>query len=427
VKKLLILFTILIMWEGSLFALETYNLDNGVKLVYKHTPDKKVTSVQLWMKTGSINENKDNNGISHFLEHMVFKGTKSFAPDEIDTLVESKGGQMNAATSKDYTFYYITIPTFNAEIAFHVISEMVFEATFPEKEIEKEKPVVIQEIMRKHDSPTHDMWVYISEQLFENTPYEREIIGTVDNVNSFDKKTLLKYYSGFYHPENMTLVVVGDLGFDKAKKLALQYFNKTKNSQVINKDFGKPTKLSNVEKVFKKDISQEYTALVFRAPPITEKDRYALEVLTEILSGGEYSLLNEKLKNIEKPLVNMVFGGYMGLKKGGSFTFFYTRQFEKNRKPLEEIEKIIQDITEGNISEKSVERAKKRLKAQTVFQREKTSSEANDIGMAYTLGIEDYYLEYTEKIESVTIKDIKTVANSIFNQPHILTKTIPTN
>lgn len=415
------------MWEGSLFALETYDLDNGVKLVYKHTPDKKVTSVQLWMKTGSVNEDNDNNGISHFLEHMVFKGTKSFKPDEIDTLVESKGGQMNAATSKDYTFYYITIPTFNAETAFHVISEMVFEATFPKDEIEEEKPVVIQEIMRKHDSPTYDMWVYISEQLFKNTPYEREVIGTVENVESFTRDTLLKYYAGFYHPKNMTLVVVGDLGFDKAKTLALQYFNKTKNSPVITKNFGKLTPLNSVEKIFKKDISQEYTAMVFSAPPMTDKNRYTLEVLTELLSGGEYSLLNEQLKNIDSPLVNMVFGGYMGLKHGGSFTFFYTRQFEENQKPLDEIEKIIQDITEGNISEKNLERAKNRLKAQTVFQREKASSEAHDIGMAYTLGIPDFYLDYTEKIESVTIEDIKTVANSIFKQPYIITKTIPIN
>ncbi|WP_273265771.1 M16 family metallopeptidase [Flexistipes sinusarabici] len=427
-KKLILALTFFFILEGFSMALQTHELPNGVQLVYKHVPGNKITSVQLWMKTGSVNETAQNNGISHFLEHMVFKGTEKFAPDEIDTLVEAKGGQMNAATSKDYTFYYITIPTFNVETAFNVISQMVFEATFPKEEIKKEKPVVIQEIMRKYDSPTYDMWTYLSETLFKNTPYAREVIGSVENIKSFDRQTLLKYYNSFYHPENMTLVVVGDLSEDKAKELAMQYFNKTKDANPINKSFGIPDKLNkNVKKVFEKDITQSYTALVYRAPSLMSEDKYELEVLTEILSGGEYSLLNEKLKNIENPLVNMVFGGYLGQKYGGSFTFFYTKHPSTDGDPLSKIREIIDNLQKGNLSEKDLKKAKNRLKAETVFQREKASNEAHDIGMAYTLGITDYYKDYVENIEAVELGDIKDVARKIFSDNYILVKTVPKN
>ncbi|HCW93696.1 MAG TPA: insulinase family protein, partial [Flexistipes sinusarabici] len=292
----------------------------------------------------------------------------------------------------------------------------------------KEKPVVIQEIMRKYDSPTYDMWTYLSETLFKNTPYAREVIGSVENIKSFDRQTLLKYYNSFYHPENMTLVVVGDLSEDKAKELAMQYFNKTKDANPINKSFGIPDKLNkNVKKVFEKDITQSYTALVYRAPSLMSEDKYELEVLTEILSGGEYSLLNEKLKNIENPLVNMVFGGYLGQKYGGSFTFFYTKHPSTDGDPLSKIREIIDNLQKGNLSEKDLKKAKNRLKAETVFQREKASNEAHDIGMAYTLGITDYYKDYVENIEAVELGDIKDVARKIFSDNYILVKTVPKN
>lgn len=427
-KKLILILAFFFIWEGFSMALQINELPNGVQLVYKHIPGNKITSVQLWMKTGSVNETAENNGISHFLEHMVFKGTKFFAPDEIDTIVEAKGGQMNAATSKDYTFYYITIPTFNVDTAFHVISQMVFDATFPEEEIKKEKPVIIQEIMRKYDNPTHDMWTYLSDTLFNNTSYAREVIGSVENIKSFDRSTLLKYYNSFYHPQNMTLVVVGDLSFDKAKDLALEYFNKSKNAKPVSKKFGTPEKLKkDVEKVFKKDITQSYTALVYKAPSLKGDDKYSLEVLTEILSGGEYSLLNEKLKNIEHPLVNMIFGGYMGQKHGGSFTFFFTKHPDTKGDPLSKIHTIIDNLKEGKLSDENLKKAKNRLKAQTVFQREKASNEANDIGMAYTLDITEYYKDYVKKIDSVTLDDIKKVSNKIFSENYILVKTVPEN
>ncbi|BAI79990.1 peptidase, M16 family [Deferribacter desulfuricans SSM1] len=420
------LMIILLCFGGVSLATTEFKLKNGVNVVFKQVDGVKIVSIQLWMKTGSRNENEKNNGIAHFLEHMVFKGTEKYKPSQIDEIVESNGGQMNAATSKDYTFYYITIPSKNAEVAFDVISEMVFKAKFLPEEIEKEKPVVIQEIKRKYDSPTYDMWVELSKNLYKNTTYAMEVIGTEDNVKSFTRETLFDYYNHFYHPENMTLVVVGDLSQAEVKKLAEKYFNKTKEVKSGKQIIFKPTILQkNIEKTFYKNVNQAYVAISYKAFPLTSDKIYAAEVLTEILSGGEFSLLNQKLK-YEKSLVTSVFGGYMGLKYDGSFTFYFTSAPNKQKEAEKELFSLIKELKDGNlITKNDIEKAKNRLISQFLFQHEKVSSEANDIGYSYTHDIKNYYKDYEKNIERITLHDIKELAKHIFSGHYVLVKTLP--
>ncbi|MGA1847419.1 M16 family metallopeptidase [Deferribacter abyssi] len=424
-KRILFVIIFTILYGGSALAVDVFKLQNGVTVVYKYMKDIKIVSVQLWMKTGSRNEYKFNNGIAHFLEHMVFKGTEKYKPSQIDEIVESHGGIMNAATSKDYTFYYITIPSKNAELAFDVISEMVFKAKFLPDEIKKEKPVVIQEIRRKYDSPTYDMWVALSNYLYKGTTYSIEVIGTEENIKSFNQKILFDYYNHFYHPQNMILVVVGDITKDKIEKLANRYFNLIKPVKAGKQKTFNPVKLDkDIEKDFYKKVSQVYMALSFKAFPLTDKRIYAAEVLTEVLSGGEFSLLNRKLK-YEKQLVTSVYGGYMGLKYDGSFTFYLTCLPDKLEDSEKELWKVINNLKKGDISKKDVEKAKKRLVSQLLFQREKANSEANDIGYSFTHEIQDYYLNYEKNIESVKVEDIKSLAIDLFSKHFVKVRTLP--
>ncbi len=409
----------------NLFASEEFRLSNDIRVVYNKIPNIKITSVQLWMNTGSRNETKEINGISHFLEHMVFKGTKSFKPDEIDSIVEANGGQMNAATSKDYTFYYITIPTENVEVAFKAISEMVFDALFIDEEIEKEKPVVIEEIKRKFDDPTYDMWTTLAEVLHKGTSYSMEVIGTEDNVRSFNHQKLMDYYKRYYHPHNMTLAIVGDIDKERAYSLAEKYFSKKRDVA-----FGEPIVFeqkpleTSVEKYFRKDVNQVYGLLAYPAPKMNEKDIYPLDLLEEILSGGEMSILNRILKN-EKGLVNSVFGGYSGLKYGGTFLVFYTCEPGKETKVDKEIMKIFSDLLNNGIPKGELESARNRLKSSVIFRREKASAEAEDIGYSYTLGMENYYKNYIENVNKTTEDDILRVFKGILTNNSVMIKTLP--
>jgi predicted Zn-dependent peptidase len=423
--RLIFAVLILISTGGNVLAQETLKLDNGITLIYKKIPNTKIVSVQTWIKTGSVNETEKENGISHFLEHLVFKGTKKYAPGDIDVVVEGNGGVLNAATSKDYTFYYVTIPSEKAETAFDTISEMVLRASFIPEEIEKEKPVVVQEIKRKYDRPTSMMWEEFSNVMFDGTPYAREVIGTEENVNSFTKEMITDYYNRFYHPENMTLVVVGDMEFETVREMAFKYFSEKRAVEA-----GRPyaqdgyTVLDgDVSRIIKKDISQEYGVFAFPAKSVSGSDVYSLEVLGEILSGGEFSELNIRMR-YNKQLVNSVSGGYYGLKNHGAFIFTYNAQPGGADVIKDEIMKTIHDLPDI-LTDEAIEKAKNRLKSQSVFTREKSSSEANDIGYSYTLGRPDYYHEFHERVGRVTRESILSSVQGIFGGHHAWLRTLP--
>ncbi|ADD67641.1 peptidase M16 domain protein [Denitrovibrio acetiphilus DSM 12809] len=425
IRKLLIAVFIIVIAGGNVLAQQIEKLDNGLTLIYKQIPNVNVVSVQAWIKTGSVNETQKENGISHFLEHMVFKGTDKFAPGDIDSLVESSGGVLNAATSKDYTFYYVTAPSHKAEVAFDTISEMVFHAKFIPEEIAKEKPVVVQEIKRKFDRPTAEMWTDFAEIMFGGTPYSREVIGTEDNVNAFTRDMLVDYYNRYYHPENMTLVVVGDTDFKKVRELADKYFSYKRQVSPGHR-YSKITTLDlkeNIEKTISKDLSQEYGIMSFPAEGLMESDVYSLEVLGEALSGGEFSALNLRMK-YNNPLVNSITGGYYGVRTTGCFIFTYNAQPGRSDEIKSEILKIINDLSDI-LTDETIEKAKNRLKSQSVFQREKSSSEANDIGYSYTVGRPDYYHDFLENMNKVSKKSIMTSVKNIFDKKYLWLRTLP--
>ncbi|WP_132872612.1 M16 family metallopeptidase [Seleniivibrio woodruffii] len=425
-KKLICaIITFILCFGGSALAKEMTKLDNNVTLIYKYIPGIKVVSVQTWMKTGSVNETEKESGISHFLEHMVFKGTRKYAPSEIDTIVEGKGGVMNAATSKDYTYYYINIPSYNAEVAFDTISEMVFRASFIPEEIEKEKPVVVQEIKMGKDRPTSEMMTTFFREMFKGSPYEREIIGTEDTVNSFTREMLVDYYNRYYHPDNMTLVVVGDIAYDEVLKLAKQYYS-DKRSVPVGKRY-EDDRLNSFDKpvdiVVKKDINQEYGVVAFPALSILQIDVFAMEILGEIISGGEFSVLNRKFRH-ENDLANSITGGYYGMKHAGTFLFSYNCQAGKGDAVRDEILKLTSEI-EKYLTDENIEKAKNRLLSQMMFQREKASSEANDIGYSYTVEQPEYYDNFVESIRKTDKLEIMTSIKTIFSSQYVRVRTQP--
>ena len=207
--------------------------------------------------------------------------------------------------------------------------------------------------------------------------------------------------------ENMILVVVGDTCHKDAIDMGRYYFGKKENIKFGIDDIEIAHKeiTCNMAKTFYKDVSQEYVFIAFKAPPITGEEKYTLDILAEMLSGGEYSILDKKLKN-ELGIVRNIFGGYSGSGHVGSFLFYYTCHPNSGEEVLEEIFILIEAIQKGDFDERILPRAKNRLSSQVVFQREKCSSEAFDIGYSYTLGIKDYYLNYLDQINRVNKEDI---------------------
>lgn len=393
-------------------------LDNGVTVLYEKVPGVKVVSVQCWIKTGSVNENDKLSGISHFLEHMLFNGTKKFKPGEIDEYLDAKGGYNNAFTSLDVTNYYVTIPVDEAEAAYEVVSDMVFNALLLQSEIDREKPVVLQEINRKYDDPSYKMWQDLQATLFEGTPYARQVIGSSETVSAFTRQEIVDYYNRFYHPQNMTLVIVGDIEEKQALDLAAKYFNQTRDVPAgkLYKGENQVTFTKSIDKNFKADVNVDYVVFSFPTGKQDINTVYAEEVFAEVLSGGEYSLLNEIIKNQNNTAIYVtdigLFNHYNGLF--GAMAVVPKGNGEKFRNEAME---IINNIAAGNIEESRIEKAKNRLKSKNIFEEENVSSLAQNIGYAYVLDFKDYHLNYENGIDKVTKEDIVAAAKKMTSGP----------
>lgn len=393
-------------------------LDNGVTVLYEKVPGVKVVSVQCWIKTGSVNENDKLSGISHFLEHMLFNGTKKFKPGEIDEYLDAKGGYNNAFTSLDVTNYYVTIPVDEAEAAYEVVSDMVFNALLLQSEIDREKPVVLQEINRKYDDPSYKMWQDLQATLFEGTPYARQVIGSAETVSAFTRQEIVDYYNRFYHPQNMTLVIVGDIEEKQALDLAAKYFNQTRDVPAgkLYKGENQVTFTKSIDKNFKADVNVDYAVFSFPTGKQDINTVYAEEVFAEVLSGGEYSLLNEIIKNQNNTAIYVtdigLFNHYNGLF--GAMAVVPKGNGEKFRNEAME---IINNIAAGNIEESRIEKAKNRLKSKNIFEEENVSSLAQNIGYAYVLDFKDYHLNYENGIDKVTKEDIVAAAKKMTSGP----------
>lgn len=393
-------------------------LDNGVTVLYEKVPGVKVVSVQCWIKTGSVNENDKLSGISHFLEHMLFNGTKKFKSGEIDEYLDAKGGYNNAFTSLDVTNYYVTIPTDEAEAAYEVVSDMVFNALLLQSEIDREKPVVLQEINRKYDDPSYKMWQDLQAALFEGTPYARQVIGSSETVSAFTRQEIVDYYNRFYHPQNMTLVIVGDIEKKQALDLAEKYFNQTRDVPAgkLYQGENQVTFTKSVDKNFKADVNADYAVFSFPTGAQDINTVYAEEVFAEVLSGGEYSLLNEIIKNKNNTAIYVtdigLFNHYNGLF--GAMAVVPRGNGEKFRNEAME---IINNIAAGNIEESRIEKAKNRLKSKNIFEEENVSSLAQNIGYAYVLDFKDYHLNYENGIDKVTKDDIVAAAKKMTSGP----------
>ncbi|MBR1617319.1 insulinase family protein [bacterium] len=389
-------------------------LPSGQKVVIKENHDNPIVKIDTWINTGSINETEKNSGISHFLEHLFFKGTKTHPVGTFDKLLEAKGANVNAATSKDYTHYYIEIPSKDFELAMQLHSDMLLHPEIPVDELEKERGVVIEEISKTKDSPTSRMFDNIYTIFYGKSshPYKRNVIGTKEIIQNVSREEILNYFNRFYTPDAYTTVIVGDVNTQNALKITQDAFKQAKRQQEKVK-YPSIKQLSKVEEMKEKmDINHTHTMIGFLAPKFsTIDDNMALDVLATMLSSGKSSILNQELKE-KKQLVLSVSSGNYSQKDSGMFFIYLTclPSFEKEAQKavIEELSKI----QKGDFSLDILNKAKNQIKTDTYYSRESISNIADDLGYSLTfLGNSSYFDNYLKNVEKVNKNDIIRVAN----------------
>ena len=426
-KKLIIFIISLVILNPSAFAVETLKtkLPSGQTVIVKEVHDNPTVIVDTWIKTGSVDENDNNNGVAHFLEHLFFRGSENYPDKEFDKIIESKGGLTNAATSKDFTHYYILIPSKDFETAVKLQADMLTKPLIPAEGLKQERKVVIREIERGNDNPQRLLFKNFANSFYKNSPYKREVIGTKEIISNISRDEILNFYKSNYSPSEMVTVIAGDIDGKEAVKAVGKYF--ANNKKPLNKKRKYPKDEKPAKKIEIKDIADvntTYFLLGFKGPDsVKNKDSLALDVAANILGGGKSSRLYKDLKDRQE-LVQGISAANSGYKN--DTIFFVSANFEPQNLPevQNEIIKHICELKKG-VSEDEVNFAKKQAEKEILFVRETISNIASETGYSIILTDDpNYYDNYLKELKKVTVADVNRAINKYIDLNNSVTSII---
>ncbi|MBQ5696285.1 MAG: insulinase family protein [Clostridium sp.] len=349
-----------------------YKLDNGLRVVTEYIEHVNSISVGVMVQNGSRNETKDVNGISHFIEHMFFKGTDKRNSKQIVQEIENIGGQINAYTSKETTCYYIKALNTHVDLCLDVLSDMLLNSKFDEEEIAKEQGVVIEEINMSQDNPEDVLDEIHSEAIFGNDSLAYPILGTPDRIKSFNRKKIKDYIKTHYTPYNSVLSICGKFDEKELRKMIEEYFGKWSTENKYNPKYEIVT-LKNNSKYTEKQIEQVHINLGLNGLPYADDKAYSLVLLNNIFGGGASSIMFQKVRE-ELGLCYSIYS-YMQPYLGVGTLNIYTGLSNKYAdKAIEVINKQLYEFANKGISKELLDINKEKIKASYILGLESTSS-----------------------------------------------------
>lgn len=395
-----------------------HKLKNGLEVILLKNPSSKVLSLQLWVNCGSVNEGLGEYGVSHFIEHLLFKGSNGFGLGEIAKEIEALGGELNAFTSLENTCYYINIPSFHKLQALKILHKLVFEPSFDETEINNERGVVIEEINRSADMPSRVLSDIFFKIHFDKHPYSLPVLGTKDVIANITKEQIIAYYKKHYIPNNSFLVLSGNTD-DTILKDAEDIFE-------INNLMADPVKVveevapssKGVFKTKSMDVSDAYFICGFHIPNIHNDDIPALDVLSTILGDGESSKLYQLLRN--NNLVNSIYSSSFTPKNGGVFNISFSLNAEENfegnlQNIFQAISEIFLDIIFNGLKDKEINRAVTMILSEKIYEMETTEGIARRLAYIYSISKDlDFDNKYYDKLKKVNNSKIVEVIKKYF-------------
>jgi len=396
------------------------SLKNGLRVIFSPNPHTRAVTVLVLVKTGSKNEEKRVNGISHFLEHMFFKGTKK-RPDkrEIAQLLDEVGADFNAFTTDDITGYYIKVERTHTELALDIVSDILQNSTFPVKEITREKRVIFEEINMILDNPMRQIHEHWQELLYGDQPAGWPVAGTKETVGGILRKDLVRYFTEHYTSENMVVCVSGNFPQKKTKATIAKLFGSVLEGKAEPKETVQEYQTESQVHLVKKQSGQTHLLLGARAYPLSDKRRYALMLLADILGGGMSSRLFLSIRE-EKGLVYYI----RTIPESNPDTgFIVTAAGVDNTRVEEAIKAIVKEyksVAKSGVTKKELARAKSSMRGHMYLALEESNEVAQYLAAGELLegAIRDPE-EYMKYIDRVTVQDIKNVARDVFRYDKI--------
>ncbi|MBM4351447.1 MAG: insulinase family protein [Deltaproteobacteria bacterium] len=395
--------------------LHQFTLENGLKVILQENRTSPVVALQVWVKTGSADEKDDEAGMCHFIEHMIFKGTEKRKVGEMAKEIESLGGSINAYTSYDQTVYHITIASRYADIALDILSDAIQHSVFDPSELEKEREVILEEIRMGEDDPSRKLFRQTMATAFQLHPYGRPIIGYEKTIRAITRDQMLAFFKRWYTPDRIFFIAAGDFDLQEMERKARALFKEFKRPPERFPERSKEVEQKEIRsKLTFGNFKETYFQMAVPITSVTHEDTPGLDVLEQILGGGETSRLVQKVK-LEKGLVHSISASAYTPKDPGLFIIGATLQAENLEKAVEEILKEINRLIQEGVTAEELYRVRVNVESGLIYDRQTVQGQARKLGYyeANTGDIE-FEKEYIKRISLLQSEDIRKIGEKYF-------------
>ena len=399
-------------------------LPNGLLVLTESIPHVRSVSMGVWVNSGSRDETPAHNGISHFVEHMVFKGTTSRSASQIAREVDTIGGNLDAFTGKETIGFTIKALDENLNPALDVLSDLVLHPTFTPEDIAREQGVILEEIKMDEDNPDYLVHETFTQNFWKNDALGRPILGTVKTVSSFDQQTVFDFYASRFTPSNMVFSAAGHLDHDRFVEQAAQQFSSlaaTTDHPFARQDA--PPATPHITLKRKKSLEQVQFCLGVPAPKVTDEHRYEIYLLNTMLGGGMSSRLFQTIRE-DQGLAYSIYSEMNPFRDTGSLCVYAGTSIDKTERVLRLTLDELRRLKEDTVSEAELKRAKDQLKSNIVLGLESSSSRMANLARQQMyfgrfFGVD----EITEQIETVTPSEVQSIAQKLF-RPELMALTL---
>ena len=418
---------------------EAICLANGLTVIHKALPTPVIT-VDVWLPAGAIVEPEGCEGVAHFLEHLIFKGTERLAPGDFDQLVEASGGLTNAGTSYDYVHYYCCAAAEQLPDMLAGLAELLLSASIPDHEFERERQVVLEEIRQYEDEPDQVALSALWAAVYGSHPYGRPILGSVESLEAQSCESLRQFHGCHYRPEQMTLVIAGDIERDRALELAEQCFGEVGfpdqdvTAKTVDRDRrafvsatsaqAKPplvsTDLAGIRRhvIQLPNVEQPRLMLAWPGPGIDQAETgVGLELLTVVLCGGRLARLVQDLRE-QRRWVQDIDCDYSLLREGGMFTLTAWLDGENLERVEDSIRGHLRELARQPISARELERAQRLLNNDFAFSLETSEQWADLLGYHHTVADLSLALAYPQQVLQWTAEGLQRLAQHYLSPEH---------
>jgi predicted Zn-dependent peptidase len=393
-------------------------LANGVRVITEPMPHVRSVSVGIWICAGSRRETGEQNGVSHFIEHMLFKGTTTRSAEDIARSVDSIGGNLDAFTAKELVCFNTKVLDQHLSLAFVVLADLVLHPLFREEDIEREKGVILEEIKMEADSPDYLVHEIFSANFWKDHPLGKPILGTRETVKRFDRQAIHGYYAEVYEPSNLIVTAAGNLTHGRLVDLVRSHFESLPPGAPPPPEVA-PGAHARIALRNKKQLEQVHLCLGVPSYPLPHPERFACYVLNTVLGGGMSSRLFQNIRE-RQGLAYAVFSELNPYRDTGCLSIYAGTSLENAPKVVESIVKEFRQLKEQRVGEEELRRAKDHLKGSLMLSLESTASRMSNLarqemyfGRFFTLD------DLVESIESVTAEDVQRIALTFFDSKQI--------